>query len=341
MKSKIIISLILSLLILIPTSTITFAEKGDFYEKHQSELDNGPFPEGYIDVIKSYDSTTNSFECGMFDINCKMLGLELSFGVGIMNFVADGMQILVLSPDAIVKDPAFNKFKGYISTMSTTLLTVFLIWQIMVGVAKRFGDPDDTGQLINQKLLQVFAGAAFLGLYEQIFSLVLGFQYDISNAILTSGLERDDLVLMVFKYSSSYSVLFAVFMGVIFIVFSIALIYRFVAIGFFYVVGPAAIATIVNEEFNYFTIWWRYIVNNVVTFFMQCMAFSLSIAAFTNQMRITQNLPWGVDIAVGGLLAVVMCFFALVIPSILGNLGSATGTGRALGKLIRYATIRR
>lgn len=319
----------------------TYAEKGDFYKKHESELNKIPMGDDYIETLKAYDSTTNSFECGTFDINCKIHSSQLSWSLGLSNFVADGTQLLVLNPEMITKDEAFVKYKNYLSELSTSMLVLFLVWQVMAMMVRRYGDPDDYPSAMNQKLVAVVVGGIFLGLYEPIFNYILTIQHDVTSAILTSGFDREQISLMVFMYTAEYSVFFTLFVAIIYIVFIIALVYRFVSLGFFYVVGPIAIPTMLNEEFNYFQIWLRYIVNNIITLFLQSLCFALAIAATTNQFSFTKNLPYGVDIAAGFLLAAVFCFFALVVPGILGNLGSSTGTGRTIGRIARYAVMKR
>lgn len=327
------------LFLLVPGSSL--AEEGDFYERHEAAFDKMKLPKDYIDIMKKYDDVTNSFDCGMTDISCKMIALQSGWGTGLAKFAGKATQGLVMKPETITKDAGFVKFKNYLQGLSSGMLILFLIWQVMVMMMRRFGDPDDYPQAMNQKLLQVFAGAVMLGLYEPIFDIILTVQHDATNAILQSGVSEDQLLLMVLLYSPSYSMLFGIAMGLIYIVFLIAILYRFVALGFFYVIGPIAIPTIVNDEFNYFQLWLKFIINNVVTLFLQSLAFSLSVAAMTLQFTFTKNLPNGLDLIMGFLLSIVMCFFALVIPGILGNMGSSTGTGRMMGKVVRYALMRR
>lgn len=339
MKKILSLSLIIFVLINFFVVDSAFAEKGDFWEKHKGEFEN--YPDSYTDVVKVFDSETMTFHCGTFSIDCKIQALQYGIALGFANFVATGTQVLVLDPETIVKDQGFVKYKNYLKDLSTTMLALFLVWQIMIMVARRFGDPDDYPQAMSNKLFLVVSGAIFLGLYEPIFTYILKIQNLAVTNLLEAGLDKDQLFLMIFLYSPDYSIVFGIFVGLINIIFLLALIYRFVAFGFFYVVGPIAIPTIVNEEFNYFQVWLRAIVNNLVTLFLQTLAFVLALASMTGQLGFVKNLPHGVDVVVGFLLAIVFCFFALVIPSYLGNLGASTGTGRTLGKLIRYSVIRR
>lgn len=339
---KIIIALLSVLLLSVSTyAGVGYAAEGDFYEKHKSEFPEGKYSEAYIELLQKYDSESNTFNCGTFDIYCTANSFQLTMASGLMSFVVKASDILILNPDWIVKEPLFIKYKGYFETLTMSLLSVFLLWQILAGYMKRFTNLEDTGDLLNQKLLATFGGVAFLALYDEIFKIILELQYDISDAILTFGIDEEMFLLVTFKYTPQYSIFFVLFIILIMLVFFVALIYRLVAFAFFYIAGPAAITTIVNEEFNYFNLWLKYIVNNVVTFVLQCLAFSLAVASLSLQMGFLKSMPDGLAIIAGVILALGFCLFALVIPMILGQLGASTGTGRTLGKIVRFAAMRR
>ncbi|MHC6167505.1 conjugal transfer protein TrbL family protein [Bacillus velezensis] len=317
------------------------ADTGDFYEKYEKKFDKKTYSDTYIDILKSFDADTMSFDCGLTELTCHVMSLQFGVALGFANFVAEGTKILVLNPESIVEDSGFKKYKNYLDDMSSIMLSLFLVWQIMVMVARRFGDPDDLPQALNNKIFSTVVGAIFLGLYSPIFGYILKLQHLAISNLLESGLSRDQLFLQIFLYTPSYSILFGIFVGLINIIFLLALVYRFVAFAFFFVVGPVAIPTIVNDEFNYFQIWIRAIINNLVTLFCQTLSFVLALAAMTNQLDFTKDLPMGVNVVVGFILSLVFCFFALVIPSYLGNLGASTGTGRSIGRVVRLAVLRR
>ncbi|MEK6190152.1 MAG: hypothetical protein N2A99_04085 [Carnobacterium alterfunditum] len=338
-KFLVVLMFFFSLTLMIPQTS--FADKGDFYDDNKDEFDKANLPDDYIDTMKDYDYDTNSFDCGMTAISCKMIAFQSGWGTGLAKFAAKAVQGTLMNPEEITKEDTFERFKGYLQGLSSGMLALFLIWQVMVMMMRRFGDPDDYSQAMNTKLLQVFVAGAMLTLYEKMFEIILTLQNDATSAVLQSGVDEERLVLMVLLYSPNYSIFFGMAMALIYIVFAIAILYRFIALGFFYVVGPIAIPTIVNEEFNYFQLWLKFIVNNVVTLFLQSLAFSLAVAAMTNQFAFTQEFSSGLDVIMGFLLAIVLMFFALVIPSILGNMGSSTGTGRMVGKVARYALMKK
>ena len=338
---KILIPLFLFLFVFLNSGVQVSAKEGDFYDKYKGEFDEALYSENYMDMIKSYDMKTNSFNCGLMDLYCMANSTQILLGVGAMKFVFTASEYLILNPEWIVNEPLFQRYNGYFDTLTTSMMLVFLLWQILAGYLKRLSNIEDTSDLLNQKLLAVIAGGAFLAMYDDIFNIILKLQYDISDSILKFGLSPEHFLLVTLKYTPSYSIVFTFIIALIFLVFLIALIYRFVALAFFYVVGPAAIATMLNEEFNYFNLWWKYIINNVITFFLQCLAFSVAVSSLSLQISFIKNLPTGVDIVVGIIIALVVCLFALVIPSILGNMGASTGTGRSLGKMVRYIAMRK
>lgn len=335
------ILILLIILFFILNITPVFAKEGDFYNKYKSEFNEVIYGQQYIDMIKTYDMEANTFNCGMIDIYCHAHGIQISLAVGFMEFAFTATDYLILNPEWILNEPIFNKFKGYFDSLTISLLVVFLLWQLIIGYMKRTVNMEDLPDLLNQKLLAVFGAAIFLALYDEIFGYILMFQYDISDAILKFGVDFEHFLLVAFKYSPKYSILFVFIIGFIFLIFLMALTYRFIALGFCYVIGPAAITTAVNEEFNYFSLWLRYIINNLITFFLQCLAFSIAVGCLSLQFNFLKSLPTGVEIVVGIVVAFVTCIFALAIPAILGNFGSSTGTGRTLGKIVRYMAIRR
>jgi hypothetical protein len=343
MKKIILAIFSIFIVAMVTLPTFASAEKGDFYDDNKKKIDERfDGDKDAIKFIKAYDPSTNNFDCGITEISCHVMGTYYEMALGFANFVSQGTKVLVLEPDAIVKDKAFTTYKGYLKDLSTIMLSTFLLWQVIILTARRFGDPDDYPQALNGKIFSVVAGALFLGLYEIIFSNILEIQHMAVSAILESGLDKKQLYLMIFLNSPDYSIVYGFFVGIVMIVFLIALIYRYVAFGFFYVVGPVAIPTIVNEEFNYFNVWLKAIVNNLVTLFCQSICFALALSAMLGKMNFVEGLPgYGVQTVVGFLLALVFCFFALAIPSILGNLGASTGTARSLTKVVRYSMMRR
>lgn len=332
---KVLFSLMVSMFLL---SSIGHAETGDFYKKYKSEFDKvEPYVgKTYInDFVKKYDSKYNTFDCGKLNFDCQIMAQQYKLGLNIASYSAQFMKVIVKDPDELVKDKGLNRFKGYLTTLANSLLPLFLIWHMMVMALRRLGDPDDYHQAMNQKLVSVFAGAAMLGLYQPMFSLILQVQNDVLNGILGKPIDVDTLKLMLFSWGPQYSLVIFLFVFFAIIVFGLALLYRFVALAFMFMVGPLAIATILNDEFNYFSVWIKYIINNIVTFSLQAIAYVLCLQILTGENSYVMSFNFLLQPVMAVSLTLVVTFFSLTIPFILGNLGSSSGTGRSIGRVAR------
>ncbi|MDT0193676.1 conjugal transfer protein TrbL family protein [Exiguobacterium sp. BG5(2022)] len=342
--NKILISLLCILVLFGSIPNFTYADEGDFYERNKDAFKSyeNVLGEQYIEeIVKKYDYETNSFNCGKLNFTCHALSVFYPSIIGITNIVGEQIQLLVRDPDKITKDEGLKKYKGYLTSLSYLLLPLFLMWHMMVMALRRLGDPDDYQQAMNQKLLGVFAGAAFLGLYNQIFDIIITLQNDMLNGIVKDAANRESMAVMLFTWGPKHSVIVLLFVIIAMFVFGLALMYRFVALSFMFMVGPLAISTILNDEFNYFSIWWKYIINNMVTFILQAIAYAYCMQVLTNQNSYVRSFPLLTQPTVAISMTLVITFFALTIPSLLGNLGNSTGTGRSMGRVAKVIMMRR
>ncbi|TCI25256.1 hypothetical protein EVJ32_10670 [Exiguobacterium sp. SH5S4] len=331
-----IASLVLCILLL--SSISVSAKEGEFYKRNKATFDQykGVLSEDYIDdFVKKYDSNTNTFNCGTLDFTCYANSHLYSGALGMATGVTEQMKIIVRDPALIVKDPAINRYKGYLTTLANSLLPLFVIWHMMVMALRRLGDPDDYQQAMNQKMLGFITGAIMLGLYNPIFNIILDMQNQMLQGIVNGTMNKDALMVMIFTWSPSYSLVLVIFVVLAMLIFGLAVLYRFVALSFMFMVGPLAISTILNDEFNYFNVWWKYIWNNIVTFALQAIAYAFCIQVLTNQNSYVRSFPYMSQGIVAISMVLVISFFSLTIPFILGNLGSSSGTGRSIGRVAR------
>jgi hypothetical protein len=341
---KIVIALMCVLFFFGSINPSVYADEGDFYNRNKDAFKpyENVIGKKYIDdIVKKYDYESNSFNCGTLNFSCNAVSIFYPSIIGITNIIAEQIKILIRDPDKITKDPGLTKFKGYLTTLSYSVLPLFLIWHMMVMAMRRLGDPDDYQQAMNQKLLGVFAGAAFLGLYNQVFNIIMTLQNGMLNGIIKEAANRESLAVMIFTWGPKHSIIVLLIVIVAMFIFGLALMYRFVALSFMFMIGPLAISTILNEEFNYFTIWWKYIINNMVTFVIQAIAYAYAMQVLTNQNAYVRSFPLVTQPSVAISMALVITFFALTIPSLLGNLGNSTGTGRSIGRVAKVMLMRR
>lgn len=318
------------------------ADTGDFYEKHEERFDDANFSDTYMDTVKAFDSETNDFDCGITEVTCSINAFTMKPVLGLINIIASGTKLLVLEPSMITKDAKFVELKKAFSKLSYTMLSIFLAWQIMASLVQRYMSTEELPDEYNQHLIKTVMCGILLGVYTYLFDFILNIQKLAMSGLLDVSFKRDDLLVMFFFNTPAYSILYGVVVGLVNLVFLLALTYRYVLFGFLYVVGPLAIPTGVNQEYNYFSVWLRLIINNVVTLISQTIMFMLAMSALTGSLGFISSIssPYLAG-TLGFLLSIVMLFVALVIPSMLGNLGSSTGTGRSLGRVARFAVTRR
>jgi hypothetical protein len=181
---------------------------------------------------------------------------------------------------------------------------------------------------LNEKIVKVVALSALLGLYYDFFKLLLNLQKAAVESVVQNSVSSEDIALTLFINGSYTGMFTALIIGFILLVFKISFMYRFVLFGLLYIVGVIAIPTGMNDEYNYFSLWLRLLITNCVTLFLQTITFTLGM----NALFVQNAFNNGTAFTVG------MSFFVLTlaVPSLLGQLGASSGTGRAIGSVVRY-----
>lgn len=328
-KFKILLFPTLLLYILFSFTSVASAKEGDFYKRHKKELDKWPIEER-VEMIKKYDFENNEFTCdGFMDFDCKIEGAQFKMAIGAVKLAYGGISNFVITPSEVTGNSVFKNYKQSLAGFSTMMMAIFLMWNVMKIVASRYADATDGSVAINDKIILLVTGTILLGIYDDFFVWILQFQEILVGAVLKDPVKMDDIVMIIFRNGYDYGFIVAFMIMLIMMIFSIAFMYRFVLFGLLYVTGVIAIPTLLNDEYNYFSIWIRQLINNGVTLFLQALAFSLGFQALVKNNAFSQGATFSVAIA----------FFvlALTIPGILGQLGASSGSGRAIGSVVRYA----
>lgn len=308
-----------------------YAYKGDLYKYKKPVFDKYlPF-KSEKDFVKNYDYANNRFSCGMFDVGCKINAIEFKANLGLIKLVYSGIKTTAIKPTDITENKEFKKYKTGLAKLSHIILAIFLSWQTMKLVALRYAQADDGMVALNGKLMTVITSGILLGIYDKFIIFILHIQ-DLAVSAVLSVPSAKDLAVTLFIYGSIYGMEVVLALAIILSVFSISYTYRFVLFGFLYITGVLAIPTAVNDEYNYFSIWLRQMINNGVTLFLQSIAFALGFSAL---------IDWGA-FTTGTSFTFAFAFFilALMIPTLLGQLGASSGTGRGIATVVRYATRR-
>lgn len=318
--------------VFINDSTV-YADKGDFYDRNKTQIneikDVVGWSDDFVDLLKDYDMETNSFDCRWFSFYCKINGWWYTNVLGFVKSVYNTAEGAVIAPSDITGSSIFNKYKNGLKVLSTWMLAIFLMWQIVRIIALRFADSEDGMVALNEKILKIIALAILLGIYEPLFNFIMDFQYNSVSAVLSDSIDQDQVALSVFAFGGGYGIIFGLLIALISFIFKIAFAYRFVLFALLYIVGVVAIPTGVNDEYNYFSVWLRLLIANGVTLFLQALTFALGYTMIFSIDALYDNMGFYTGFA--------FFILALAVPSLLGQLGASSGTTRAMGSLIRYA----
>src|SRR5699024_7253909 len=174
-----------------------------------------------------------------------------------------------------------NNFNSF----TTSLLAVFLIFQIMKIYVFRLTNHNDTVSVLNEKIVKVFIAGIFLFSYEYFFQLILTIQYRVNYGIFsyvsnTNEITTNMMLNLLLTPNGIMFVFMVLAYAILLAILFFQMTYTFALIGLFYVVGPVAVVTMVNDEYNMFTMWLRTIIARFVTLSAQglCVILSFSYA---------------------------------------------------------------
>lgn len=163
--------------------------KGEFYDEYKDEFedikDNQIGGEIFVDLIKDFDYNKGSFDCGKFDILCHIVNLGYVAGSSIINYLLEPLKQLAIEPDQILGDKTLTKFNGYFDTFTYSLLSVFILFQIMKIYAFRMTNHADTVNVLNEKIIKIVMASIFLFSYTAFFRFLLVVQYKVNYGIFS------------------------------------------------------------------------------------------------------------------------------------------------------------
>lgn len=322
-----------------------FAEEGEFYddviEKYQEERsadeEDIEILENYMEIIglDKYDYESNTIDCSWYDVTCHVNG----------NFIFTNMVGLVKAGtnqiDNIISgfsnfdqtdDETIQNYKNAFGSLSLTMAAIFLLYQAMRITMLYIGESDEGMNILYEKLWSVFAIGILLAFYDEIYDWILVLIHEMSVAITSTAIDAKDVAISLVVNGALYGIILALFLAVILIVFALAYLYRFALFTLLFVTGVIAIPTMLNDTYNFFSLWLRTIVSNGLTFILQTLCYALGFNQLTS-------------LASGSFMyAIAFFILALSVPGILNQFGASSGSGRALASgaktVMRYAARR-
>lgn len=309
--------------------------KKEFYNEYSDEFDeleeNVPGASIFVDLIKDFDYVSGNFDCGKFDILCHIVNFIFVTGTSIINFLVAPLGKLAIEPEKIIDDATFTKFNNNFNSFTTSLLAVFLIFQIMKIYVFRLTNHNDTVSVLNEKIVKVFIAGIFLFSYEYFFQLILTIQYRVNYGIFsyvsnTNEITTNMMLNLLLTPNGIMFVFMVLAYAILLAILFFQMTYTFALIGLFYVVGPVAVVTMVNDEYNMFTMWLRTIIARFVTLSAQGLCVILSFSYATKIDWIFSMDP--MENAFSKIIALSFLIVGITLPGLLKDFGNSSGSAR-------------
>ncbi|MEC0238219.1 conjugal transfer protein TraL [Paenibacillus kribbensis] len=300
------------------------AEPGDFYEQHEDFFENAP--ESYKDFVKKYDPKERSVDCGRFEVTCHMYKFFLDSGVSGMDFIKDLIKKTIISPSDIIDNSIYKAYKDGLFVLSKTVLGIFILFNAAKIVSLRMADAEDGPTVMNEKIVSMVVISFFLFVYDAIIEWILHAQELLMTEIVDSINSSDmviNIITNILMGPGLFSVLVILIVAIILIVLMLQLFYRIAYVGVFYIAGPIAISTKLNDTYNFFDFWLKKFIVGFVSLALQFICIAVGLQQFLvppSYYGDTFNMFSGTAFFV----------LALTIPGILGEWGMSTGSSRAL-----------
>ncbi|TCP24443.1 hypothetical protein EV207_1253 [Scopulibacillus darangshiensis] len=309
--------------------------KGDLYHAHKKAFDKweDDVPGGgvFVDLIKKLNYTKGKFECGHFDVLCNVVNIGYVTGGSIIGALLDPISKLAITPEKILDDNNLNKFKESFSTFTNSLLAVFILFQLMKIYSYRMVNHSDTINVLNEKIVKIAFACIFLFSYDLVFRFILAIQYRVNYGIFDYISQSKELTnnimlnLLLTPNGTLFIILiliYAVLLGILFI----QMLYTFALVGVFFVVGPVAVVTMVNDEYNMFSMWLRTIISRFLTLALQGLCVVLCFSFASDISFVIEGD--GTAFFMKKITSIAFLMVGLAIPSLLKEFGNSSGSGR-------------
>lgn len=322
---KWLIGLVLLLTISVSIApAVTFADEGDYYNNHEEFFSSAP--KSYIDFIKKYDPDQRTVTCGRFEVSCYVYKIALDSGVSAMDFIKELMKKTIISPTDIVGNPAYQAYKEGIFALSKTVLAIFIAFNAAKIMSLRMTDAADAATVWNEKIVSMMVSAFFLFVYDSIIEWILHAQELMMHEIINTINSNDMIINMINNILMGpglFSIIVILVIGIMLIGMMLQLFYRTAFVAIFYIAGPIAIATKINDTYNFFDFWLKNFIIAFVTLALQL----ISIAVGLNQFLIPPSY-YGDTYHM--FLGAAFFILAMTLPTLLGQWGFSTGSARSV-----------
>lgn len=312
--------------------------KGEFLKAYKTEFEEWkeevPGGKQYYKLMEKYDYQEGEFTCGKFDILCHIINFGYVSGTSIVSALLSPLEQLAIAPEEILDDSTLNQFKTAFKTFTTALLGVFIIFQLLKIYSYRMTNHSDTSGVLNEKILKLIFASALLFGYEKFFSAILNIQYRVNfgifNYISNSQEVTQNIMLnMLLTPNGTVFVILILLFAILLAVLFFQMVYSFALVGILYVAGPVAVTTMVNDDYNMFSLWLKTLIARFLTLALQGLSVVLALS-FASRISFLDGNIGVFDSIFDKVLALTFLIVGMSIPALLKDFGNSSGSGRAV-----------
>lgn len=327
--------IVLSLLIFVLFPIQTFGEEGEFLEKTVEDYQNAgnvtpqeaENVESYMKnvlYLEKYDYETNQFDCKWHEIGCHTNSFLFTTVSGFVFGAIESFSKFQISSEFITGNPIYEGYMLNFKSLAWTIAGIFILWQTLKLVILYSGNGEEGMNSLYEKIVAIVTGGILLGVYSQFFEWILELTHLLTETMLTSPVTHYDIMQVMAVNSVGYGLILMIVVSAILFIFFLSILYRSVLFVILYITGVLAIPTIVNDQYNFFNLWMKTVVSNILTLTIQLLCFVLGIKTLVS----LEN----------GNMVIGMIFFivGLTIPTLLNQFGASTGTAKSVGSSVKY-----
>ncbi|WP_394122079.1 conjugal transfer protein TrbL family protein [Planococcus donghaensis] len=327
-------SLMVLLLSILSFPAFVFGEEGDFleetiqeYKESQSDSSKVENTEAYMTnvlYLEKYDYETNQFDCKWHEIGCHTNSFLFTTVSGFVFGAIDSFSKFQIDSNFITGNPIYEGYMLNFKSLAWTIAGIFILWQTIKIVILYSGNGEEGMNSLYDKLIAVVTGGILLGVYSQFFDWLLELTHLLTETMLTSPVTHYDIMQVMAVNTVGYGLILMVVVSSILFVFFLSVLYRTVLFVVLYITGVLAIPTIVNDQYNFFNLWMKTVVSNILTLTLQLLCFVLGVKTL-------------VSLEDGNLITGMIFFIVgLSIPTLLNQFGASTGSAKAVGSSVKY-----
>ncbi|MGE6489734.1 conjugal transfer protein TrbL family protein [Paenisporosarcina sp. NPDC076898] len=274
--------------------------------------------------LNKYDYETNHFDCKWYEITCQTNSFLFTAVSGFVFGSIDGFGKFQMDSSFITGNATYEGYMLNFKSLAWTMASIFLLWQTVKIIILYSSNGEEGMNTLYEKVVAVVTGSILLGIYGELFNWILELTQILTETMLKNPATHYNVMQVLAVNSVGYGIILMVVISAILFVFFISILYRTVLFVVLYISGVMAIPTIVNDQYNFFSLWLKIVVSNVLTLTLQLLCFVLGVKTLINLQS--------------GNLLIGMIFFivGLSIPTLLSQFGASTGSARAMGSTVKY-----